>query len=302
MRRAPNKVVPAIDARLLRGWPLPQPEHGDKERRGRVLVIGGARQMPGAVILAATAALRAGAGKLQIATVASVSPHVATAMPESLVHAVAETPAGGFARSAASTLAAACKAVQSIVIGPGMLENAALAPLVLGTLEQLTEGQTVVLDAGALTAMHDRHARLAGLRCAVIITPHAGEMATLLGRDKEEIENQRVEAVQEAIRALRVVVVLKGTESLVGERHQLFRNFAGNPGLAISGSGDTLSGLIAGLAARGAEPLQAAVWGVHLHACAGDVLANKIGPLGYLPRELLAEIPALMARFGKTAP
>ena len=105
--------------------------------------------------------------------------------------------------------------------------------------------------------------------------------------------------MQDAAVALRAVTVLKGAETFVSDGKETYRNEAGNSGLATSGSGDTLTGLIAGLIARGAPALQAAVWGVYLHARAGDVLAKRLGPLGYLPRELLAEIPGLMARCGR---
>lgn len=304
MRRSPSKPAPRvkpaiIDRALLARWPLPDPPvNGDKEGRGRVLIIGGARQMPGAVILAATAALRVGAGKLQIATVAGVATGVAIAIPEAFVHQLPEATDGGFRASARRPLDEICLAARSILIGPGTIENAALAPLVLGMLSRLGPDHTVVLDAGALTVLARHHGRVRALTCTLVVTPHAGEMAKLLGRDKETIVSEPVQSVTDAARGLRAIAILKGAETLVSDGETIYANRAGNVGLATSGSGDTLSGLIAGLVARGTPAFQAAVWGVHLHACAGDVLARKVGPLGYLPRELLGEIPALMARGG----
>lgn len=299
MRRSPNNARPVlINAGLLARWPLPTPPvDGDKEGRGRVLIVGGARQMPGAVILAATAALRVGAGKLQIATVASVATSVGVAMPEAFVHAVPETRDGGFHAAAVRTLPQICKAAGAIVLGPGMIENRALAPLVLTILRSLTDQNTVVLDAGALTVLHKHRERLPKLACGLVVTPHAGEMAKLMGDDKDAIKDARLQTVQNAARDLNAVAILKGAETFICDGNATYRNVAGNVGLATSGSGDTLSGLIAGLVARGASPFQAAVWGVHLHACAGEVLAKTMAPLGYLPRELLGEIPALMASF-----
>ena len=129
----------------------------------------------------------------------------------------------------------------------------------------------------------------------MIVTPHSGEMAAILGRSKEEIKADPQDAALEAASALQAVVAMKGAKTYIAAPDgRLYLNRYGCIGLATSGSGDTLAGIIAGLAARGADPVQATVWGVYLHARAGDSLAKRIGPLGFLARELLAEIPALM--------
>ncbi|HEX8853166.1 MAG TPA: ADP/ATP-dependent (S)-NAD(P)H-hydrate dehydratase, partial [Pyrinomonadaceae bacterium] len=114
--------------------------------------------------------------------------------------------------------------------------------------------------------------------------------------DKAAVERDRTGALRAAVARFQAVVILKGRETLISAPDSpIYRNRAGNVGLATSGSGDTLSGIVAGLAARGARPLAAAVWGVHLHARAGDRLARRMGRLGFLARELLAEIPPLMS-------
>jgi hydroxyethylthiazole kinase-like uncharacterized protein yjeF len=281
---------------MLRRWPLPQPdEGGDKEERGRVLVVGGASEMPGAVILAATAALRAGAGKLQIATCRSIAPVVAAAVPEARVFALAETKDGAIAASASKEIVARGREVQSVLIGPGMIDESSVARLMKSVLPQLGR-VSVVLDAAALSCFEKSPQCLHQLDCKAVLTPHAGEMAKMLGVDKSFITREPLAFVRRAASALRAIVALKGAETYIAMHgHQKsYCNRAGNVGLATSGSGDTLSGIIAGLIARGAAPIQAAVWGVYLHARAGDVLAKRIGPLGYLARELLAEVPALM--------
>lgn len=287
-----------IDGRLLRRWRLPDPAvEGDKEGRGRVIVVGGARQMPGAVILAATAALRVGAGKLRITTVASTATAVAVAMPEAWVESVEESDDGGF--HARCDLREMCARPQAVLLGPGMVENDGLAGMVVGALEAMDAEQVAVLDAGALTVLAGHRERLPGVRCGLVITPHAGEAAKLLGTSKEQVQADPAGTALRAARELGCVAVIKGARTFVSDGAGLWVNEAGNVGLAISGSGDTLSGLIAGLCARGTPPLHAAAWGVHLHAKAGEVLARKVGPLGYLPRELLGEIPGLMARLSR---
>ncbi|MEA2172680.1 MAG: ADP-dependent NAD(P)H-hydrate dehydratase [Blastocatellia bacterium] len=285
-----------ITPSVLKRFALPQPEDSDdKDERGRVLVVGGASEMPGAVILAATAALRAGAGKLQIATARSISQLVATAIPEARVFALPETKKGALALSAASIIAEHASRVQAVVIGPGMIEEEAVVRLLKELLPEIN-GPTMILDAAALACVSADAKCLHHLKGEVVLTPHAGEMARMLGEDKSSIVRDPLLTARRASRSLRAVVALKGAQTHIAAPgvEESYCNRTGNVGLATSGSGDTLSGIIAGLAARGARPLQATIWGVYLHGSAGDRLAKRVGPIGFLARELLAEVPALM--------
>jgi ADP-dependent NAD(P)H-hydrate dehydratase len=297
-----ERVAPAptvITPEVLRAWPLPQPdEGGDEEERGRVLVVGGSVEMPGAVMLAATAALRAGAGKLRVATVRSVAAGMALAVPEARVFALPETEAGDLSPAAAEDLAARANAVDAVLFGPGMSDEQGAARLVRELAPRL-ERPALVLDAAALAGLAADDGLLSQVEGRVILTPHAGEMASMLGVERERITRDAARTARQAAARWGAVVALKGRETIIAAPDgQAYCNRAGNVGLATSGSGDTLAGVIAGLAARGAEPLQAAVWGVFLHACAGDRLAERMGQLGFLARELLAEIPPLMAELG----
>lgn len=291
----PHPTPSVLTPRLMRRWPLPQPdEDGDKEERGRVLVIGGACEMPGAVMLAATAALRAGAGKLQIGTCRSIAQAVAVAVPEARVFALPETKQGGIAASAASLLAEHASESQSVLIGPGMIGDVAVTRLMESLLPRLKD-MTVVLDAAALACFSSAPDFLSNTEVEAILTPHAGEMASMLKIDKAEVTRDALAVARRAAALFGAVVALKGRETfIVAPDGKAYSNRAGNVGLATSGSGDTLSGIIAGLAARGTDPLRAAAWGVYLHAKAGDRLARRMGRLGFLARELLDEIPALM--------
>lgn len=280
-----------LTAQLLRRWPLPGVDpRGGKESRGAVLIVGGAPQMPGAVILAATAALRAGAGKLTIATARSVAPLVGAMVPEALVLALPETRKGALAPSSARALAKAAEACQAVLIGPGLVEAARFVAALLPRLGK----QRLVLDAGALLP----EVLPAG---EVALTPHGGEMAQLLGISRAAVEKDPAQAARRAAKKFGAAVALKGAETFIADPggRLLCNSDAGNAGLGVSGSGDTLSGIVAGLVARGADLLQALAFGVYLHGRAGDVLARKVGPLGYLPRELLAEIPREMARLSR---
>jgi ADP-dependent NAD(P)H-hydrate dehydratase len=286
----------AVTPALLRRLPLPRPDaRGDKEERGRVLVVGGATEMPGALVLAGVAALRAGAGKLQLATAAEVAGLVAVAVPEARVRALPATPAGGIEPgAAAAALAEWVRKADALLVGPGMVDPAAAAALTLRLLAEVEDG-VAVLDAEAMACLGDTRDALHRLGGRAVVTPHAGEMASLLGMSKEEVADDPLAVARRAAAELRCVVALKGSETHVAAPDgEAFRYASGGVGLATSGSGDTLAGIVAGLAARGADPLRAALWGVALHGGAGNVLAKRVGPLGFLARELLDAVPGVM--------
>ncbi|HEX5736572.1 MAG TPA: NAD(P)H-hydrate dehydratase [Blastocatellia bacterium] len=289
-----------LTSSLLSRWPLPQPdEDGDKEDRGRVLVVGGSREMPGAVILAATAALRAGAGKLRIATARSVAQLVASEVPEARVFALPETKGGDIAPSAAKKIARQAERVQAVLVGPGMIDDRAAGRLMRRLVSRITLAALVV-DAAALFVLARHADALHGLDGRAILTPHAEEMGKLLGEDESAIESDPMLAAERAAERFQSVIVLKGRRTLIARPGgEVYSNRTGNVGLATSGSGDVLAGIIAGLAARGAEPVQAAAWAVYLHGRAGDRLAKRMGKLGFLARELLGEIPPLMNSCGR---
>jgi hydroxyethylthiazole kinase-like uncharacterized protein yjeF len=284
-----------VNAALLKAWPLPGlDDDGDKETRGRVLVIAGSDGMPGAAILAAICTLRAGAGKLQIAAPKSVAPWIAISVPESLVMALPETARGLSPAASAKILKDPMKSAAAVLIGPGMTGGPALTQLMKRLLPSLAD-KILVLDAEALHGAQHLQKEFLRYRIQVIMTPHAGEMAKLLDIDKKEIDKDPAAHAARFAAINGIVTVLKGSHSWIATPDgSLYKNTNGNVGLGVSGSGDTLSGIIAGLAARGASAPQAAAWGVHLHASAGDRLAKRFGQVGYLPREIPQEIPALL--------
>lgn len=267
-----------------------------------MLCIGGAPELPGAIVLAGTAALRAGAGKLQIGTCRSIAPAVGLAIPECLAVALPMSRAGGIAASAAQHIAEMAGRVQALLVGPGMVDQQAIDALMAALLRRLAASHSppvLVLDAAAMQGAHaaGRDA-LSGLGGRVVMTPHAGEMAQLLGMAKDTVEADPLQTALTAAMEIGAIVALKGSETIVATPEgDAYCYREGSVGLATSGSGDTLAGIVAGLAARGAEPVQAASWGVYLHGAAGNCLTRRMGPLGFLARELLAEVPALMASF-----
>jgi ADP-dependent NAD(P)H-hydrate dehydratase len=288
--------VTAIDPSWLRAHPLPVPAaDDDKSQRGTVQVVGGCTEVPGAVLLAGEAALRAGAGKLRLATVRSAALHLALAMPEALVVALEEGEGGSIGPGAVEVLVPRLAPCAAVLIGPGMASDGARA-LVDAILGGMDPGAGLVLDAGALSGLAENPGPLRRHAGHSVITPHAGEMASLLGIPKEEVSADPLAAARRAAELLGTVVAMKGSQTwVVGPGGEALSCTHGIVGLATSGSGDTLAGIVTGLLARGADPVQATAWGVWLHAEAGHRLSRRIGPLGFLARELLAEIPVIMA-------
>lgn len=274
-------------------------EDGDKDNGGRVLVVAGCREFPGAALLAGTAALRAGAGTLTLATPATIAPGIGLAMLEARVIALPETEQGGVSVQAALMLADVAARSDAILIGPGMQDARASCDFVRALVQRIDKAQ-VVLDALAMDAVRDPQQLV---KASVAITPCAGEMAHLHGESKSAVLEDSSGAVCGAAAQWNAVVVLKGRTTLIAAPDgRLWRHEGGGIGLAACGSSDTLSGLIAGLVARGASLEQACVWAVVLHARAGERLAARYGPLGYLAREIADEIPGLLRRMQPAPP
>ena len=289
---SPDSTV-EIDARLLRDWPLPEPGGtADKEERGSVLVLAGSREMPGAAALAASAALRAGAGKLVVATVESIAAGLALGLPEARVVALPESDGGGFAPDGLVRLEPLLGQVDAVLVGPGLMDAAATRAFVRRLVKR-TPRAAVVLDALAMDLVVD----VRRFERPVLMTPHAGEMAHLVGVAKAQIVAEPERHAREAALRWNAVVALKGASTFIATPDGgCWCHVSTHVGLATSGSGDVLAGLVAGLATRGAPIAQAAAWGVALHSRAGRALAERIGPIGYLAGELAAEVPRLMQR------
>ncbi|MEA3051728.1 MAG: hypothetical protein QOG72_631 [Sphingomonadales bacterium] len=286
-----------VDRDLLRRFPLPEhPEDGDKEDRGRLLVVAGSRELAGAALLAGTGGLRAGAGKLQIATGASVAPALAVAMPEARVVGCPETDEGCIAGEAIQPLLEWAAGAQAVLIGCGLQHGPPLDAMLDALLGSGVD-TPLVLDAAVLGSLAPRAEAVRAWKGGIILLPHAREMARLLECEVQEVEADPLAAARRAAQTFGAVAVIKGQYSyIVAPDGRAFRFTGGGVGLATSGSGDALAGIVGGLAARGADPLTAALWGVHLHGEAGRALGEEVGRIGFLARELLDRVPGLMDR------
>ena len=282
-------MMPAaeISGALLRARPLPQPGTDGKEERGRLLVVAGSAELPGAALLAADAGLRAGAGKVMVAAPAESVAVLGMVLPEARVTGLSAKPS-----------ARLFEGRDAVVVGPGMA--AAEARRWADAALVRAGDAPLLLDAAALerlwTSARLRRRKQDGNGECCIVTPHAGELAGMAKLDQEEIVREPEGAAAQAAAHLGAIVVLKAgaTTVVASPDGALFRQHARIPGLATSGAGDVLAGLIGGLLARGTPPLDACLWGIFLHAAAGRRLGARVGSIGYRAGELSAEIPKLM--------
>ena len=276
-------VTPA----LLRQWPLPEPT-GSKHGRGRVLIVGGAAKTPGAAMLAGLAALRVGAGHLQLAVAGSAAVPVAVSLLEAGVVGLAENAQGSVRGTSAQQLEDQLSTSDAVLVGAGLDDADETAKLLSELTPLVGEQATLVLDAFALGVLVD----LADVRKAFagrwVLTPNQDEAGRLLGRECDDLSQDVLEIADR----YQAVVTCRGF--VADHEGQAWEIAAGHAGLATSGSGDVLAGCVTGLLARGATPAQAACWATHLHSSAGDRLAGRVGPLGFLGRELLDELPPLL--------
>lgn len=280
-----------LDRSALDAHPLPPIVDGDKDSKGRILIIAGSRDVPGAALLAAHGAMRAGAGKLRIATVQSIAVQLGVAMPEAMVVGMDEDDQGGFASSVAEQLGEQASKVDAVVAGPGMAQGDScemIAKALVGS------GTPLALDAALLHALQPIDEKRAS---PPVLLPHSGELASLLDCDENAINRDPIGCGQQAAERYRSIVLVKGPIShVVTPRGDIWTYEGGTPGLGVSGSGDVLAGIVGGLLARGAEPLRALLWAVWLHGEAGASLSKKVGPVGFLARQIPEEIPALLPR------
>ncbi|MBO3095911.1 NAD(P)H-hydrate dehydratase [Cellulomonas dongxiuzhuiae] len=285
---------PVLSPALLREHPLPEPT-GGKDARGGVLVLGGARGTPGAVALAGLAALRVGAGRLSLGVAASVAVPLAVAVPEAGVVALDEGPTGSVT-GPGDALAGELERADVVVVGPGLDEPDGTLALLRAAVAGAPATTPFVLDAFALGVLRDADDVRRALAGRAVLTPNTTEAGRLLGEDADTTDEGRDDAeVPVAARIADAYGMVVACAGVVAEPHgRRWRSSTGYSGLGTSGSGDVLAGAVGGLLARGADPAQAACFGVEVHGVAGDRLAAAVGPHGYLARELLPELPRVL--------
>jgi len=270
---APENVVRShtdhfvLEASDVRTWLPARGRRTSKFDYGRVLVVGGSRRMRGAPALTAHAALACGAGLVELASPA-LHPMV---IPEVMTCEVAATDGGTLSAMALDTLRQCAERATVVAVGPGLGDDAEGLATVRAFLEGLDPSVPVVIDADATRVLPKLRRDMASLIC----TPHVGEFARMLESDRASTQVHSLERAQEMARRWGCVLHVKDVPSVSTDGRTTYLTVHGNPGMATAGSGDVLTGIIAGLAAQGCRPLEAAALGAYLHAAAGDVCATR---------------------------
>lgn len=257
---------------------------------GHVLLIGGARGYSGAIVLAAQAAVRAGAGLVSVWTPHSIAQVVAVGVPEAMVHGVDETEIGSIASSMWAERRGAMRPFDAVLVGPGMTRHKETLLL----LRQLIRDVQVplVLDADAISVFEGQPHWMGKASCPLVLTPHPGELSTLFGQSIQEIEADRVGVALAAARFTDATVILKGAGTVVARPEPpVHINMTGNPGMATGGAGDVLSGMIVALLGQGMTPFDAVRSAVYLHGKAGDLAGWRASQAGLSALDLVREIP-----------
>jgi len=287
-----NETPVPVDPQLLRSMPLPATD-GDKSARGTVLVVGGARQTPGAVLLAAETALRLGAGKVQVATAEDTAAAVAAALPEAFVEPLPATNDGELAVAGADRVVELAEGADVVLAGCGLGDPEAANLFLAHVIPQIEVD--LVLDALGTAYLTDRADGVRHLAGRVLLTPNVTEVAAMLGRSEKAVEKDLLSAVRELAEATGAVVLSGSDTSYVATADgDAWCSDAGPTSLATAGSGDVKAGAVAGLVGRGASPQVAALWGAWIHARAGERLERS--QPGFLARDVVLAIPEELAR------
>jgi hydroxyethylthiazole kinase-like uncharacterized protein yjeF len=287
-----------ITAREIAPLIGPRSPTANKGSFGHVLVLGGSTGKAGAAAMAGMAVLRAGAGLSTVATAKSVLATVGGFHPELMTEPVEETEAGSISLASLQQgrMDALVKGKTVLAVGPGISRHPDTATFVRGVIKKYK--MQIVLDADGLNAFEDRAAELKNKAGALVITPHPGEMARLTGLTIAAVQRDRLNVARSFARENQLIVVLKGHRTLIAQPDgTVWVNTTGNPGMATGGTGDILTGMVAGLIAQNPDRVvEAVIAAVHLHGLAGDVARESMGEHSLVATDLLTALPEAFRR------
>ena len=290
-----------ITARDVAPLIAPRPAESNKGSYGHVLAIGGSIGKAGAAAMAGVAVLRAGAGLSTVATPKSVLGTVAGFHPELMTEPLSETEAGMIATNAQNRILELAKGKSVLAIGPGISRHSETTELIQSLVAMLQI--PLVLDADGLNAFEGRTKKLNGKGRTLVITPHPGEMARLVGCTVADVQKDRLGTARKFAREHELIVVLKGHRTLVVQPDgEAWVNATGNAGMATGGTGDILTGMVAGMIAQNPkQAFKAVLTAVHLHGLAGDVIREKVGEYSLVATDLLLGLPEAFRRTREAA-
>ncbi len=274
----------------FRGLLKRRPRNSHKGDFGHIFILAGSGGLTGAAALCSNAALRSGAGLVTLGIPASLNSIMARKLTEVMTFSLAETEAQSLSLKAENRILKKIQASDIVVLGPGISQHPETQKLINRLVLKIDK--TMVLDADALNAISGSTAVLKKVKADYVITPHHGEMARLIDRSAEYVKNNRLIVAKKFSHDYNAVVVLKGAGTVVTDpAGKCYINTTGNPGMATAGSGDVLTGIIAGFLAQGLKLFDAARLGVYIHGSAGDLTAKDKGEIGLIAGDILENIP-----------
>ena len=279
---------------------LPQLKQRDEDTHkgdyGRVLVVAGSVGMTGAAHLCAAAALRTGSGLVTLGIPESLNTIMEIKLTCVITRPLAESMDRTLAYEAKDDILQMSSEADVVAIGPGLSTHPETKRLVLWLLQMVDK--PIVLDADGINAVDQDLYALERARREIVVTPHPGEMARLMGLSgPDEVQKNRVKVAMRFAEKEGIVLVLKGYETLVTDARRMYINSSGNPGMATAGSGDVLTGMIASLIGQGMAAFEAAQLGVYLHGKAGDVAARRRSERGMVAVDILESIPRAILKY-----
>lgn len=293
LTRDPNLKRSLLSDSLVREWLPRRRLSAHKGDCGRVVVLAGSRGMTGAACLASLAAARSGAGLVTLGVPESLHDICEAKLTEVMTAPLPETSRATLTRLGKKEVKELVEEADVVALGPGLGTHPETRTLVRELLPELTV--PVVVDADGLNALAGQSEGIRKIKTSLVLTPHPGEMARLVGKKPAEIQDNRLQEAEAAAAHWRKVVVLKGAGTVIaGPGGKTYINPTGNPGMASGGSGDVLTGIIAGLLAQGLEPVKAAACGVYIHGRAGDEAARIKGLLGMIAGDILDALPGVL--------
>ena len=276
-----------LDHQAVLGLLPDRQAHAHKGDFGKILLLCGSRGYTGAAALAAMGALRSGAGLVYVGVPQSIYAIEAVKLTEPVVFPLPDEN-GMFSASAAAEITDRLPQMDAVLVGPGIGRSEGALAVVKTVLERF-EGP-VVVDADGINVLSAHKDILRGRSAQTVLTPHMGEFRRISDADTAD----REAAACALARELGVIVLLKGHNTVITDGKAGYINPTGNPGMAVGGSGDVLSGMIVSLLGQGIAPLEAAACGAWLHGAAGDICAETMGQYGMLPSDMLDRLPRLM--------
>lgn len=274
----------------------PRDSSSHKGDYGHLLVLAGSPGKTGAAAMASLAAMRIGTGLVTLGVPESLNPVMEAKLTEVMTEPLPEANKGFFSLKALPQVKELLKGKSALALGPGISTDKAVREFVEKII--ITCEVPLVIDADGINCLVDRVELLKGRRAPLVLSPHPGEMARLMGCSVKEIQEDRVGICREFVKKFEVYLILKGARTVVAEPSgAIYINPTGNPGMASGGTGDVLTGMIGGLLAQGYDPVEAAKAGVFFHGLAGDEVSRDKGNSGMIASDLIEALPRIVKQF-----